>query len=205
MLDVLDEPDNRLLIWGLFLRSIGLTYIVAFGSFIPQVMGLMGSRSFAPVTMYLDRVRKDVPGLKKYWNFPTLLWINCSDTMIRALPIAGAVAGAAVATGGPWSRLAIVICHICALSIDVGSGFQFPWDSFLLETGFVCIFLPALPVLQFAASALPHPLVAWALRFLFFRVMFGFGKLKFTESTWRDRKYIKFFLVNMYVLSFLLC
>lgn len=39
--------------------------------------------------------------------------------------------------------------------------------------------------------------MAAALRYLVFRVMFGFGKLKFTTTTRNDQTYIKSFMVNL--------
>ncbi len=47
------------------------------------------------------------------------------------------------------------------------------------ETGFYMLFL--------SASSLPSPLVSFAFRWLLFRLMFGFGKLKFMGSTSKDQ------------------
>jgi hypothetical protein len=41
------------------------------------------------------------------------------------------------------------------------------------------------------------PAVGWALRWLLFRVLFGFGKLKFVGTSPSDSCYIKSFLIGM--------
>lgn len=64
------------------------------------------------------------------------------------------------------------------------------------------LFLPALRPLSLsslsslAAVEAPNPLVAWSFRWLLFRLMFGFGKLKFMETSKRDQTYIACFIVN---------
>lgn len=50
-------------------------------------------------------------------------------------------------------------------------------------------------VSSLSISFLPSALHAWAFRYLLFRVLFGFGKLKFLGSGWRDRLYIKGFFI----------
>eukprot|EP00026_Physarum_polycephalum_P003356 Phypoly_transcript_03366.p1 GENE.Phypoly_transcript_03366~~Phypoly_transcript_03366.p1 ORF type:complete len:625 (+),score=67.14 Phypoly_transcript_03366:582-2456(+) len=62
---------------------------------------------------------------------------------------------------------------------------MWPWDILLTEAGFLALFLPA--------SGLPHPVVAFAYRWLMFRLMLGFGKLKFMGCTRNDNLYIREF------------
>jgi hypothetical protein len=52
-----------------------------------------------------------------------------------------------------------------------------------------------------AALAVPNPLHAFMFRYLLVRVLLGFGKMKFTGSSWRDRTYIKTFLMNQPIVS----
>jgi hypothetical protein len=55
-----------------------------------------------------------------------------------------------------------------------------PWDCLLLEVGWLAPLLPAVGPAWAAAglraAAAPHPLLAWALRWLLWRLVFGFGK-----------------------------
>ena len=78
------------------------------------------------------------------------------------------------------------LAWLCMLSLDGVVDLNYPWDCLLLEAGFLGLFLPAtLPLAagSLAATSAPLPGVAWAFRWLLFRVLFGFGKLVRTQST----------------------
>lgn len=196
-----DEDYGRRVIWGLTLRFIGLVCVVQMWSLSSQVEGLMSSRSFAPVWRRLDRIRKDFSPANRYWQFPSLFWINSSDEFIKMVPFVGMAAGTLIFLGGPWTFACLIIWRLCALAIHTGTELGFPWDCFLFESGFLALFMPSLPFLttSIGFATLPNPLLCWAYRFLFFRMMGGFGKVKFQGMKWRDRTYIKTFLINMYV------
>ena len=72
----------------------------------------------------------------------------------------GALCGACAVFGGAWSPWFLSGAWAALLSIDGGpSGCVYPWDSLLLEGGFLATFLPAThslaPVLAAAAAAIP--------------------------------------------------
>ena len=70
------------------------------------------------------------------------------------------------------------------------------WEILLLETGFLAIFLPPWAYSRTGSRQSPPPVVIiWLLRWLLFRVMFGFGKQKFMGSTNKDLAYLKGFLI----------
>lgn len=192
-----------LLVWGLLVRGIGVVFVVCFTTFFFQIEGLMGSKSFAPVTKLLSRVHRDLPAPQRYLKFPSLFWLCSKDWFIRGVPVVGLAAAATVVLGGSYSWWALLTCYVCCLTIDAGSEFIYPWDSYLLENCVLAMFMPALLPLWNGAAVVtaPHPLVSWGFRFLFFRMMVGFGKLKFAETSWEHRKYIKFFFINMCVVA----
>ena len=68
------------LVWGLIPRFVGVIYVLAFGALIPQIQVLSGSRGHLPVREWLARIRRDFPGPRRFFEFPTLLWLNSSDT-----------------------------------------------------------------------------------------------------------------------------
>jgi len=77
-----------------------------------------------------------------------------------------------------------------------------PVDCLLLESTFVSMFLPAThPLPELATVAPPAAALTWALRLLFFRVMFGFGKQKFLGSRNKDLAYLRGFLIYQPLLS----
>jgi len=89
------------------------------------------------------------------------------------------------------------------LSLDHLLYLSFPWDCFLLEAGFLALFLPATYFLpELASVKTPFLLNALAFQFLVFRVIFGFGKFKFFGSNIKELGYLKYFFINQPILTF---
>jgi hypothetical protein len=188
---------DSLTVWGLFYRGIGLVHLISFVSLLGQVVAYAGEHGAWPVRRALARIERDFAGPRRFLYFPTLLWIDSSDRMLRGLALVGALAGAAVLVGGPHAPFALLVCYVCQLSLDIAVAVIFPWDCVLFECTLLGLFLPATRAFpDVAITALPPPAVAWAYRLLLFRVMFGFGKQKFIGSRRRDLAYLKGFLVN---------
>lgn len=185
------------LIWGLFPRLIGSVFLVSFISLLPQVAPIAGAEGSVPVRDRLEKVRNAFPWWRRVVHYPTLLWLDCSDTMLRGLVVTGLLCALAVIYGGPVGFWGLLGCYVVYISLDKPIGLIFPWDCLLFELAFLGLFLPpwsALP--ELGAATTPPPLLAWAFRLLVFRVMFGFGKAKFAESTKDDLGYLSGFLVN---------
>ncbi len=81
-------PPSYFLSRWLFLRLLGLVYFIAFASLLAQVTGLVGSEGILPAARFLQAVKENI-GLEGYWLFPTLGWLNASDTFLRALSLGG--------------------------------------------------------------------------------------------------------------------
>jgi hypothetical protein len=185
-----------LLTWGLFPRCLALVYLVTFISLSRQVVALAGADGIQPVTPLLRKIRQDYPGARRFLYVPTLLWIKSDDWCLRSLVALGIGGALWVVLGGPWSSLGLLICWACYLSLNHVVGLVYPWDSLLLEAGFLGVFLPspnALP--DWSASALPLPVLAAAFRWLLFRVLIGFGKLKFLGMSRKEFGYLKSFFI----------
>jgi len=158
-----------------FLRVLGFIYFVAFTSFGVQASGLIGSRGIVPYAVYLQQMRQAL-GRAAYWEIPSVLWLNWSDTALAAAWILGAVCALAVIFG--WrQRPALAGCLVLWLSLcSVGQDFlSFQWDVLLLEAGFLALFVDDSAVR------------IWLFRWLVFRLMFfsGAGKLLSGDPTWR--------------------
>ncbi|MDB4975452.1 MAG: hypothetical protein JWN48_3793 [Myxococcaceae bacterium] len=185
------------LVWGLVPRIVGALYVVAFASLSPQVLGLIGSRGISPVQAQLAETRRHFPGPLRFVRFPTLLWLNASDPVLRALPWLGMVAGAYAAVGGPGAWWALFACWAFYLSLDA-CALMFPWDCLLVEAGFLSLFLPELPRLPaLEAAVLPLPIISFMWRLLLIRLMWGFAKLKFIRTRPGDSLYLRGFLAWM--------
>ena len=193
--------------WCIFTRALGLCYALALGAFSLQLPSLSGEHGLDPLTPLL-RARRRHFGALAYFYHPTLFWLSSSDAALALLPALGAACGALCVLGGPFSPFLLLVCWVCLLSIDAGpSACVYPWDSLLLEMGFLALWLPAsAPFDGTLASftqqaALPSPLLSFAFRALLFRLLMGFGKLKFVGSGWWDRFYIRGFLINQPMVS----
>ncbi len=202
-LDFLTSIDPRI-VWGLFTRLLGLVYLIAFASLFPQIVPMAGVAGIFPVHRWFARLRKDFPPQRRFTYFPTLLWFAHTDAALPAWCMLGMFAAATVIVGGPSSFIGLLACWALYLSFDLPMGLLFPWDCVLLESGFLALFLGPTEVLpSIAAVAPPAPLLAWVYRLLIVRVVFGFGKFKFTTSSREDWGYLKGFLINQPLPSYL--
>ncbi len=178
------------LAWGLFARGLGLVYLIFFASLALQVEGL--ARLF-PVRPLLERVETDMPGLERFFRFPTLCWLW--PERLREMALVGCGAALLVLVGGPWTPFCFLLAWALALSlVTVLADFAvFTWDLLLLETGFLALFLPATRALPEFRSEPPAPVLALALTFLVARMMLGMGKCKFLGDWTHQTLFIKWF------------
>ncbi len=170
----------------LFLRSVGLCYLVAFASLWIQVDGLVGSRGILPIGEFLDYVRRNM-GPGRFALLPTLCWLDSSDGFLHFLCGGGMLAALGVVAGF-FPAAALFVCWAFYLSLCVaGQVFlEFQWDALLLEAGLLAL-LSAPLCLRLRRAAMPPPSVAvWLQRWLLFRLMFssGFVKLSSGDAAW---------------------
>ena len=160
---------------ALFSRLLGLTYLAAFGSFWPQITGLIGSNGIAPAESLLSAIRGEAGVLRAFSFAPSLFWFGINDPLLLWCCRLGCAA-AVLLIFGIWPRLAAAVCWVLYLSlVSVGSPFtNFQWDALLLECGFLALF---------AGS----PWLVWAYRLLLFRLMFESGIIKLLsgDPNWR--------------------
>ena len=174
----------------LFLRLLGIIYLIAFLSFATQALSLIGSNGITPVHDIFPIVEERFPGIDGLLRFPTLLWLNSSDTSIMMLTTVGIVSSLLlIVRVAP--ALMLLICWVIYLSIvSAGQIFMsFQWDSLLLETGFLAIFLAPWNIRpSIISSQEPSRVVIWAFRWLLFRLMFASGMVKLLsgDPTWYD-------------------
>jgi hypothetical protein len=183
------------LIWGLVPRLVGVLYLIAFGGLAPQLHALMGSRGLGPITPRLAAVKRDYPGVGRFFAFPTLLWLSSSDRALRVIPWLGMACGVSCVIGGPFAFYAHVLAWLLWLALEPAA-LIFPWDTMLQEVGFLALFLPSTHLLpELTATALPWPTVAFMFRWFVLRLMLGFGKVKFIGTKREDALYLRGFFV----------
>jgi len=81
--------DYALATW-LFLRALGLVYLVAFASFAVQARGLVGEGGILPAGRLLEQVRRS-HGRRAVLALPTLCWWRSDDRFLGLLCGAGVV------------------------------------------------------------------------------------------------------------------
>ena len=173
-------------VW-LFLRALGVIYVIAFLSLAFQIKGLAGRHGILPAREFLQQVREPY-GRRGVFQVPTLCWLKSTDTFLQFLCWGGAALGILIALG--VAQVPALICawlfYLSLFSVTrLFLGYQ--WDSLLLEAGFLAIFLapcrfaPAGPI-----DVPPWPILI-VLYWLLFRLMFlsGLVKLRSGDWTWK--------------------
>jgi hypothetical protein len=172
--------EDYTVIAHLFPRLLGFIYFFAFGAFIFQIKGLIGSQGILPVTEYLNAIRNHY-GRRCYYKLPSLFWINSSDTALLSVVVGGTVLSIFLILG-IYPAIMLLLLYFLYLSIDsVGQDFlSFGWEGFLLETTFYAFLLSLTDIPNFAV---------WiGLNLLLFRFHFQAGAVKIQsgDMTWRD-------------------
>ena len=173
-------PEYRIASF-LFLRGLGLIYLIAFLSIAVQWKGLFGSRGILPAAELFGALNRQ--GLEWFGKAPSLFWLHSGDAFLAFCCAAGVLLSGALVVGAA-PRILCVILWVLHLSFVVAGQvfFQFQWDSLLLEVGFLAIFL-APSTIRPTLSAPPPPRVArWLLVWLLFRLLFSSGVVKLSSG-----------------------
>jgi hypothetical protein len=167
-----------------FERALGAIYLIAFLVTVNQFRPLLGERGLLPAPDFIRavpfRVAPTLFHLVGYSDRRLLVaaWAGVALSIIAALGVFDGV-GVTVPFA---SMLIFALLWVLYLSIvNIGQTFySFGWESLLLETGFLAIFLgPFTTAPQFSLVVL--------LRWLLFRVEFGAGLIKMRgDRCWRD-------------------
>ena len=169
------RPQFLLSRW-LFLRLLGVVYLIAFASLATQIVGLVGPDGLLPIGSYLERAY-EVYGADGYAVLPTLAWISGSDAFLQTL-CWGGVALSAVAIAGIAPTLTFALLWALYLSLTVaGQTFlSFQWDVLLLETGLLaCLYAPIGWWPHVATERQPLAAVRWLIWGLVFKLTFLSG------------------------------
>jgi hypothetical protein len=191
-------PAHQLVRW-LFLRSLGLVYLVAFLSLWVQVRGLIGSNGILPAGLRMEALGRQAAEAHLGWGrfhlVPTFCWLSSSDGFLTAQCAAGTVLSALLVLNlAPALCLAILWALYLSLTTIGGEFLSFQWDNLLLETGVLAVFFAPLQWRPGVARAPPPSrLMLWLLRWLLFRLMFASGcvKLLSKDPTWLDLTALK--------------
>jgi hypothetical protein len=164
----------------LFQRSLAAIYVAAFVVAANQYRALLGEHGLTPVRRYLRSV--------SFKRSPSLFHLHHSDRTYLTVAWGGAVLSVATVVGltdavplaaamAVWAVLWLLYLSL----VNVGqTWYGFGWESLLLETGFLAVFLGN-------DSTDPPLLTLYLLRWVLFRVEFGAGLIKMRgDRCWRD-------------------
>ena len=150
----------------LFLRLLGLVYLIAFVSLAVQIVGLVGAHGLLPVE-----------------------WPH-SDLLLAALSWGGAAVALLLMAGiAPAASAALLWALYLTLTIAGQVFLEFQWDALLLETGLLAIlYAPFTWRSRVAMDPEPPALVRWVLWFLAFKLTFlsGITKILSGDRTWAN-------------------
>ncbi|MDQ3622318.1 MAG: lipase maturation factor family protein, partial [Verrucomicrobiota bacterium] len=175
----------------LFVRMLGVVYLIAFVSLAVQILGLIGKRGILPAQSYLDAARAPL-GRDRFWLLPTACWWNASDGFLLFLCWLGAAVSALVIVTGVWPGACLALLWASYLSLCVAGRvfMSYQWDALLLETGLLAIFLNPPTALRprWNHETASARVGRWLLLWLAFRITFesGLVKLSSGDPTWRN-------------------
>lgn len=163
-----------------FLRALGFIYFIAFLLAINQFKGLCGENGILPVRLFLRRVQ--------FKQAPSIFWWNHSDRFIQTTAWFGLILSiiAMSSLSDHWGHIGsalvwFLLWMIYLSFVNVGQTFYgFGWESMLLETGFLTIFL--------GPGDVKAPIVViYLIRWILFRNMFGAGLIKMrADPCWKN-------------------
>ena len=195
-----DATETFFVAKSLMLRLLGLVYFCAFVGAYLQNGPLLGKKGLSPAApVFQQHQQAAASRLEGFKAHPAIWWwIPLTDTSMEKVAISGMVLSALVTLGfHSWLvMLALWLLDFSIVTAAEGSSFyQYGWESQLLETGFLAIFLcegpfPFSTALPFGAHtrAPPSPLILYLLRWLCFRISIGAGLIKMRGgSCWEEK------------------
>ena len=174
-----------------FIRCLAFMYAVAFLVALKQNESLIGEDGLTPAVLYVAQRPADTSTLQMLLSHPTLFWIVEPTTKnLEAFASTGLIISLIILYRGSANiPLLFSLWSLYFSIVSVGQRwYSFGWESQLLETGFLAMFMvPVFSLKQFPALT-PTPWVAiWGYRWLLFRIMIGAGAIKLRgDQCWRD-------------------
>ncbi|KAM8960368.1 lipase maturation factor 1 [Pelodytes ibericus] len=190
------QPGSFWLTRIVLLRAVTFIYFVAFLVAFHQNKQLIGDRGLLPCRLHLENIKQYFGGkigMEAISYAPTLFWLldwSHMDAHLDNVALVGLGVSAYVLVKGHANMILMTTLWILYHSlVAVGQiWYSFGWESQLLETGFLAIFLcPLWTLSPVTPSTPPSRIVIWGYRWLIFRIMLGAGLIKIRgDRCWRD-------------------
>jgi hypothetical protein len=171
----------------LFLRLLGVVWLLAFVSLAGQIGGLVGERGIMPAGRFLEWAGS-IYGAAAWRQLPTVFWLGASDGALRAAAWGGAGLAVLLVLGiAPLPVIFLLWALYLSLTV-AGQGFlSFQWDALLLETGLLAMLWAPVTWCLGRGERRPPELARLLAVLLLFKLMFlsGATKLLSGDPTWR--------------------
>lgn len=210
----LDPPQTnksnvsfRVAKWAI-MRLLGFVYFIAFLGALNQNKGLMGTRGLVPSEQYMQHLQNSFSSSwEGFREHPTLFWwIPLTDANMDLVAFIGILLSILVVLGlNSWlCMLLLWLLDFSIVTLAEGNSFySYGWESQLLETAFLAIFLCDLPCVVVIddsdtnrkkwrlkcawkdeeRNSPPSQVVLWLYRWLCFRISLGAGLIKIRGSS----------------------
>jgi len=166
----------------LFLRALALIFLIALLSYRHQAAGLNGPNGILPVGPFFEAVGNHL-GAGAFWSLPSLVWLSPNLGILELLANIGIAASLAALLGilQPLCFLTLwaVMLSLCVAGQDF---YGFQWDSLLIETGFLAMFLAPWRLKPSWSPTEPTQLARLAVVLLLFRMVFSSGVVKLSSG-----------------------
>lgn len=177
------RPEFSIASW-IFARALGVVFLLAFASYWVQAAGLVGETGILPAGEFFERLRDGGGGI---WDAPAVFWWGVGDRALVVWCALGVVVSLGLLAGIlPAVCLAVATAAYLSLCVAGQEFYAFQWDSLLIETGFLAIFLVPW-VLWSGGPANPPRAARFLLLWLLFRLVVSSGLSKFFggDAAWQ--------------------
>ena len=184
-----DAGNDYWLTRFVILRLLGFVYAIAFLVAAQQLVPLVGEHGLTPASHYFERIQEHFGSRSAAAiQLPSLFWFGISDQGLTTFAWIG-FGLSLVVVGGYANAILLAILWVMYMSIiHVGQmWYGYGWETQLLETGLLAIFLCPLFDGRPFPNCRPPILVIWLFRWLGFRIMIGAGLIKLRgDPCWRN-------------------
>ena len=186
-----------------YLRFLAGIYFVAFLIGYHQNRQLVGDDGLLPAKHYLQTLAglNMADPWRRFLSAPSLLWLaepwNQIDPILDGIALVGMLISMIIFLTGAANFLALLGLWMLYHSlVNVGQNwYSFGWESQLLETGFLAMWIVPLWTWSKFPREMPTPLLGIAgHRWLIMRIMIGAGLIKIRgDPCWRDLTCMNYF------------
>ena len=158
------------------IRSIGVIYFLAFFNILIEAIPLIGRHGLHPMQLTIATLKRNrLNRWHTIWHHPSIFILNQSDTFLKGIAYLGLILSVGVACGISNGVSMLLLWSIYLSFVTVGHLFYRQlWDTLLLETGFVCIFLyPFWNLKWFPENHAPPVLMLLLTLWILFRSVIG--------------------------------